>query len=44
MNSTLTWHDSVKIICNKISKNVGVILKIKKKCKHPNSEIVVSLT
>ena len=30
INSSLTWHDHINIICNKVHKSIGIILRIKK--------------
>ena len=30
INSALTWHDHIKILCNKVSKSIGIMLRIKK--------------
>ena len=26
INSSLTWHDHIKILCNKVSKSIGIML------------------
>ena len=31
INSTLSWQDHLKIVCNEVSKNIGIIFRIKKK-------------
>ena len=28
--SSLTWHDHIKILCNKVSKSIGIMLRVKK--------------
>ena len=30
INSSLTWRDHIKIICNKVSKSIGIMLRVKK--------------
>ena len=30
INSSLTWHDHIKILCNKVSKSIGIMLRVKK--------------
>ena len=29
-NSNLTWHDHIKAISNKVSKSIGILLRIRK--------------
>ena len=29
VNSSLTWHDYIKIVCNKVSKSIGIMLRVK---------------
>ena len=29
INSSLIWHDHIKILCNKISKSIGIMLRVK---------------
>ena len=30
ISSSLTWHDHIKILCNKVSKSIGILLRVKK--------------
>ena len=30
INSKLTWQDHIKTVCSKISKSIGIILRIRK--------------
>ena len=30
INSTLTWQDHIKTVCKKVSKNVGILLRMRK--------------
>ena len=30
INSSLTWHDHIKVISNKVSKSIGLLLKVRK--------------
>ena len=30
INSSLTWHDHIQILCNKVSKSIGIMLRVKK--------------
>ena len=39
VNSTLTWHVHIKIICGKISKSIGIITKIS--CNLPNTTLTI---
>ena len=27
--SSLTWHDHIQILCNKVSKSIGIMLRVK---------------
>ena len=30
INSSLIWHDHIKILCNKVNKSIGIMLCVKK--------------
>ena len=36
INNTLNWSAHIKYICNKISKNIGIIKKVKNKLEKTN--------
>ena len=38
INSNLTWHDHIKAISSKISKSIGVLLRIRKNA--PNNVLL----
>ena len=29
VNSSLTWHDRINILCNKVSKSIAIMLRVK---------------
>ena len=31
INSTLTWEDHIKTVCNKVSKSIGILVRIRTK-------------
>ena len=31
INSTLTWEDHIKIVCNKVSKSIVILVRIRTK-------------
>ena len=43
INYSLTWHDHIKILCNKVSKSIGIMLRVKKNVDANVSKNVVSL-
>jgi hypothetical protein len=40
INSTLTWQDHIKTVCNKVSKSIGILYKVRKNVK---SDILLTL-
>ena len=40
INSTLTWEDHIKTECNKVSKSIGILIRIRTKL---NDDILPTL-